>query len=79
MHVGGEKLDATQVARDSRRLLVTYKEPRNDAAIRWLVHERTNKSRETSRQREELFRILILECVNALSFLQVSGNRIFGS
>ena len=25
MHVGVEKLDATQVAQDSRRLLVTYK------------------------------------------------------
>lgn len=79
MHVGVEKLDATQVAQDSRRLLVTYKEPRNDAAICPHVREGTNRSRETSRQREELFQILILECVNAPSFLQASGNRIFGS
>lgn len=79
MHVGVEKLDATQVAQDSRGLLVTYKEPLNDAAICPHVREGTNRSRETSRQREEPFQILILECLNAPSFLQASGNSIFGS
>lgn len=34
----------THVAQDSRRLLVTYKEPRNDAAICSDVREGTDRS-----------------------------------